>query len=178
MGIEPRTPPGNHRQRREPSDPKTAAGDRGPARSRLERSRRGRPRLTDEELRARIAAYGKRHGVGLNELGLPPFPAGQRETEQHREWMALYKANRRLSERQPSTADLERRQELLTQQQGRCPVCRKALEVDESRLDDGDAIDGNPHDAGAAVLHTPCRQLVDLARSLGSDAVDRAKARL
>jgi hypothetical protein len=92
--------------------------------------------------------------------------------------MALYKANRRLSERQPSTAEVERRQELLTQQQGRCPVCRKALDVDESRLDDADAIDGNPHDAGAAVLHAPCRQLVDLVRSLGSEAVDRAKARL
>jgi len=178
MGIQPRTPPGNHRQRTGPSDPKIAAGDRGPARSRLDRSHRGRPRLTDEEVRARIAAYCQRHGVGLNDLGLPPFPAGQRETEQHREWMALYKAHRRLSERRPSTADLERRQELLTQQQGRCPVCRKALDVDESRLDDADAIDGNPHEAGAAVLHAPCRQLVDLARSLGSDAVDRAKARL
>ena len=178
MGIQPRTPQGNHRQPTRPSDLKTGAGDRGPARSRLDRPHRGRPRLTDEELRARITAYCTRHGVTLNDLGLPPFPAGQRETEQHREWMALYKANRRLSERQPSTADVERRQELLTQQHGRCPVCRKALDVDESRLDDADAIDGNPHDAGAAVLHAPCRQLVDLARSLGSEAVDRAKARL
>ncbi len=92
--------------------------------------------------------------------------------------MALYKAHRRFSERRPSTADLARRQDLLTQQQGRCPVCRKPLDVADSRLDDADAIDGNPHDAGAAVLHAPCRQLVDLVRSLGSDAVDRAKARL
>jgi hypothetical protein len=38
----------------------------------------------------------------------------------------------------------------------------QALDVDESRLDDADAIDGNPHAAGAAVLHAPCRQLVDL----------------
>jgi hypothetical protein len=174
MGIEPRT----NRQRPGPSDSKPGAGNHGPARSRLARSHRGRPRLTDEELRTRIAAYCKRHGVGLNDQGLPPFPAGQRETEQHREWMSLYKAHRRISERRPSTADLERRQELLTRQNGRCPVCRQALDVADSRLDDADAIDGNPHDAGAAVLHAPCRQLVDLARSLGSDAVDRAKARL
>jgi hypothetical protein len=115
--------------------------------------------------------------VGLNDQGLPPFPAGQRETEQHRDWMALYKAHRRLSERTPSTADLARRQALLTEQRGRCPVCHKALEIADSRLDDADAIDGNPQHAAAAVLHAPCRQLVDLARSLGSDAVDRAKTR-
>ena len=51
-------------------------------------------------------------------------------------------------------------------------------DVAESRLDDADAIDGNPHDAGAAVLHAPCRQLVDLVRSLGGEAVDRAKDRV
>ena len=175
MGIQSRPPQGNHRQRIEPSVPKIGAGDRSRV---APRSRRGRPRLTDEELRARINAYCKRHGVGLNDLGLPPFPAGQRETDQHREWMALYKAHRRLSERRPSTADLDRLRELLTQQQGRCPVCRKALDVAESRLDDADAIDGNPHDAGAAVLHAPCRQLVDLVRSLGGEAVDRAKDRV
>jgi hypothetical protein len=141
-------------------------------------SRRGRPRLTPEELRDRIIAYCKRHGVGLNAQGLPPFPAGRRESEQHREWMALYKAHRRLSERRPSTADLARRQELLTLQQGRCPVCNEALEVADSRLDDADAIDGNPRHDAAAVLHSPCRQLVDLARALGVAALERAKARV
>jgi hypothetical protein len=142
------------------------------------RSRRGRPRVTPEELRGRLIAYCKRHGVGLNDEGLPPFPAGQRETEQHREWMALYKAHRRLAERKPSTADIDRRQELLTRQQGRCSVCDKPLELADSRLDDSDAIDGNPRHAAAAVLHAPCRQLVDLARSLGGEALERAKARL
>ena len=141
-------------------------------------SRRGRPRLTPEELRERIIGYCKRHGVGLNAQGLPPFPAGRRETEQHREWMALYKAHRRLGERRPSAADLARRQELLTLQQGRCPVCHAALELADSRLDDADAIDGNPRHDAAAVLHAPCRKLVDLARSLGVAALERAKARV
>jgi hypothetical protein len=152
--------------------------DRRAARSRAGRSHRGRPRLTAEELRNRTAAYCKRHGVVPNEQGLPPFPAGQRETEQHREWMALYKAHRRLAERRPSTGDLDRLQELLTQQQGRCPVCRKSLDVADSRLDDADAIDANPRHTGVAVLHASCRQLVDLVRSLGGEAVDRAKARV
>jgi len=178
MGIERRTPRGNHRPHSE-SELKAAIGGPGQQRSRLApRPRRGRPRLTDEQLRARIIAYCKRHGVGLNDLGLPPFPAGQRETDQHREWMALYKAHRRLAERRPSTADLDRLQELLTQQQNSCPVCRKSLDVADSRLDDADAIDANPRQKGAAVLHASCRQLVDLVRSLGSEAVDRAKARV
>jgi hypothetical protein len=141
-------------------------------------SRRGRPRLTPEELRDRMNAYCKRHSVGLNDEGLPPFPSGRRETAQHREWMALYKAHRRLAERRPSTADLARRQELLTLQQGRCPVCHEVLDLGDSRLDDADAIDGNPRHTAAAVLHAPCRQLVDLARSLGAAALERAKTRI
>ena len=83
--------------------------------------------------------------------------------------MTLYKAHQRLSERGPSTADLERRQELLTDQHGRCAVCRKPLELDDARLDDRKA---------AAVLHARCLELVDLARTLGGDALDRVKARL
>jgi mono/diheme cytochrome c family protein len=175
MAIDPRIPLQKHSKGpgRRPDAPGGARpGDAAP------RSRRGRPRLTPEELRGRLIAYCKRHGVGLNDEGLPPFPAGQRETEQHREWMSLYKAHRRLAERRPTTADVARRQELLILQQGRCAVCHKALEIADSRLDDADAIDGNPRHAAAAVLHAPCRQLVDLARSLGAEALERAKARL
>ena len=116
-----------------------------------------------------MAAYCKRHDVTLSDDGLPPFPAGRRETDQHREWMSLYKAHRRLSERGPSTADLTRRQELLTGQHGRCAVCRKPLELGDARLDDHKA---------AAVLHETCLKLVELARTLGGDALDRVKARL
>ena len=133
-------------------------------------SRRGRPRLTPEDLRERLADYCRRHGVSLNDEGLPPFPAGRRETEQHREWMALYKAHRRLSERGTGAADLAQRHELLAAQRGRCPVCDKQLDVDDARLDS--------HKADPAVLHAQCLQLLALGRMLGAEAVARAKTRL
>jgi hypothetical protein len=130
----------------------------------------GRPRLTREKLQSRIADYCHRHGVNVNDEGLPPFPAGKRETEQHREWMSLYKAHHRLSERGSGTADLAQRQELLAAQRGRCPVCRRPLELDDSRLD--------TQKAEPAVLHERCLQLVGLARAVGPEALDRVKDRL
>jgi len=133
-------------------------------------SRRGRPRLTHEDLRERLADYCGRYGVTLNDEGLPPFPAGQRETAQHREWMSLYKAHRRLSDRGPGTADLERRQELLAAQRGRCAVCRKPLDLEDARLD--------VHETDPAVLHARCLELVALAGALGPEALDRVRSRL
>jgi len=130
----------------------------------------GRPRLPPEVLQSRIADYCRRHSVPVNDEGLPPFPAGKRETEQHREWMSLYKAHRRLSDRGTGTADLAQRQELLMAQRGRCPVCDKRLDVDDARLDG--------HKAEPAVLHAQCLQMVALGRVLGADAVARAKTRL
>ncbi len=123
-----------------------------------------------KQLRDRLAEYCSRYGVSLNDEGLPPFPAGQRETAQHREWMSLYKAHRRLSARGPDTADLERRQELLAAQRGRCAVCRKPLDLEDARLD------GQPPDP--AVLHARCLELVALARALGPEALDRVRTRL
>jgi hypothetical protein len=84
--------------------------------------------------------------------------------------MALYKAQRRLSTRGPDPADLAKRQELLTAQRGRCPVCRKPLDAGDARLDS--------READPAVLHTPCLQLVELGRALGREALERAKERL
>jgi len=134
------------------------------------RSRRGRPRLTLEDLRERLAEYCSRYTVTLNDEGLPPFPAGQRETAQHREWMSLYKAHRRLSDRGLGTVDLERRQELLAAQRGRCAVCRKPLDLEDARLD--------VHETDPAVLHARCLELVALARALGPEALDRVRSRL
>jgi hypothetical protein len=130
----------------------------------------GRPRLTFEALQSRIAEYGRRYSVAVTEAGLPAFPAGKRETQQHREWMALYKAHRRLSEREPDAADVAQRQELLTAQRSRCPVCRKSLDLGEARLDS--------HEADPGVLHAQCLDFVTLARALGSEALDRVKTRL
>ncbi len=160
MAQHPKTP-----RKARPST-RSGGGDASPVLG----SRRGRPRLTPEDLNARRADYCERYGAQLNDQGLPPFPAGQRETEQHREWMALYKAHRRLSERGTGSADLARRHELLVAQRGRCPVCDKRLDVNDARL--------NSHEADPAVLHAQCLQLLALGRILGADALARARARL
>jgi hypothetical protein len=56
----------------------------------------GRLPLTVQDLQDRVAAYCKRYDVAPGPDGLPPYPSGQRETAQHREWIAVYKAHRRL----------------------------------------------------------------------------------
>jgi hypothetical protein len=139
------------------------------------RRRAGRPRLAPEELQARIADYCKRYAVVVSEQGLPPFPAGQRETPQHREWMALYKAHRRLSGRVGGArGSLAAARPLLTAQSGCCPVCRKPLELRDARVD-VPAATGSP--TPPAAVHGRCLQLIELARALGPDALDRAKDR-
>jgi hypothetical protein len=143
--------------------------------------RRGRPRLSPEALGDRLAAYCARYGVSLNDTGLPPFPAGRRESAQHREWMALYKAHRRFVGPRPVSSDMARRQELLAAQRGRCPICEKPLELTDSQIDrsgaDAPSADpwGSPPDVA---LHPDCRRLLELARAVGPEALDRAKQRL
>jgi hypothetical protein len=140
--------------------PKTGA-PRGP----------GRPRLTPDEWRVRLEDYCRRYDVTLGENALPPFPSGRRESPQHREWMALYKAHRRLTDGGAAgSASQPRRQELLSDQKGCCTVCRQALDLAEARLDD---LTSDP-----AVLHPRCLAFVQLARELGPDALERARARL
>ena len=63
------------------------------------KSKKGRPGLTTEGYQARLDAYCAQYGVNATPEGILPFPAGRRETAQHREWIALYKAHRRLAGR-------------------------------------------------------------------------------
>ena len=134
-----------------------------------ERRRRGRPALGPDDVAARVEAYCSRYGVESDSKGLPPYPSGRRETRQHREWMALYKALRRLEARKGGPGS-DRVVELLAAQRGRCPVCRETLTSQDARLEDHGA-------AAPAVLHPQCCELVVLARRLGAAAVERARAR-
>jgi hypothetical protein len=59
----------------------------------------GRPRLTLEDLQERVSAYCARYEAAPSPTGLPPFPAGYRETPRHREWLALYQLHSRLGRR-------------------------------------------------------------------------------
>ena len=160
---------------------------------------KGRPRLTLEELQARIADYCDRYGVAPNAEGLPPFPTGQRETQQHRDWIAVYKAHNRLARRRrgqcercaaPASAgsifcdahrvdvaaragshgaSLEERRALLKAQGGRCPVCGQKLQPRDS-IDHSHA-----NGEGRAVLHPRCSRLAGLVEALGPDSLDRLR---
>jgi hypothetical protein len=57
---------------------------------------KGRPRLTPEAFQAKLESYCAAYEVTPLPSGIPPYPAGRRETQQHREWIALYKAHDRL----------------------------------------------------------------------------------
>jgi hypothetical protein len=164
--------------------------------------KKGRPRLTPEDLQARVAEYCDRYRVGRNAEGLPPFPTGQRETRQHRDWLAVYKAHNRLARRgrgqcercsAPTSdgsvfcdehradvssragthgASLEDRRALLDAQGGRCPICRQKVEL-------WDAVD-HSHATGElrAVLHPGCNRLVGIAEAVGPEGLERVRAYL
>ena len=160
----------------------------------------GRPRLTPEQQQARIRAYCAKYDVAAPESGLPPFPAGRRETPQHREWIALYKAHNRLARRERGQcercsapagdgsvfcdahrasaaaghggASEEDRQRLLERQDGRCPICRQNVDLWDSV--DHDQRTGRPR----AILHQRCSHVVGFAEALGPEVLDRLRAHL
>jgi hypothetical protein len=157
---------------------------------------KGRPRLGLADLEARIADYCRRYHAVRAPSGLPSFPTGKRETPQHREWMALYKARNRLGRRsrgqcercsRPATdgsifcedhrpsspgrtgLSLDERRRLLSNQGGRCPVCDAGLEL-------SDCVEYGLHSESgheAAVLHPECHRLATLAVPVGPEGLSR-----
>src|SRR5688572_28969768 len=93
---------------------------RGPRFKRMPRT--GRPPLTEAVIKERIAAYCSRYGVSdRNEAGFPVYPAGRRESPQHREWVVLFKAMSRLRAREAAQKLAK------SQTAGLCPTCRRPL---------------------------------------------------
>jgi hypothetical protein len=127
---------------------------------------RGRPPLTEEVVRQRIADHCGRYQVGLNPDGLPVYPAGRRESPEHREWIVLYKAFSRVQARQ-RLADRQGRESLFQTQNGHCPVCAEPVEATA-------ALDRDPS-AGRVrgLVHEHCARLVRLAEDAGPDTVRR-----
>ena len=153
----------------------------------------GRPRLTPEAYEARLAAYCVRYKVTPLATGIPPFPAGRRETPQHRDWIALYKAKSRLSRRErgqcekckapaaegsifceghrssTDAPDGAETRALLKVQGGLCPICGQ----------DVDLADALGHSAGPGrlrvVLHRRCHGLAALAASFDPETVGRLR---
>jgi hypothetical protein len=130
---------------------------------------RGRPRLSPEDVKARIQAYCRRYGVTAGPEGLPPFPSGKRETPQHRAWMAVYKAHQRLG--RVGGASLEDRRALLASQDGACEVCARPLAIAEAVL-------LKTSDGRSLALHPACHGLAVSAEAAGPEAVDHLRAYL
>ena len=153
----------------------------------------GRPRLTPEAYEARLDAYCARYKVAPLATGIPPFPAGRRETAQHREWIALYKAKARLARREhgqcekckaPVTegsifceahrapVDGTHTRAILKSQGSLCPICGQEIDL-------ADALE---HSAGPGrlhvVLHRRCRGLATLAATFDPEAVGRLRSYL
>ena len=158
---------------------------------------KGRPRLTTEEYDARIRAYCAKYSVQPNTESFPPYPAGRRETPQHREWMKLYKAHSRMARRTRGQCErcgtavsdgsifcvahraanstgghggsADQRRALFDSQAGRCPICGDAVDL-------RDSIDHrHPTSEVRALIHQRCHQLVSAAESLGPEALDRVR---
>ena len=124
----------------------------------------GRPPLTDEQVRAKVITYCERHGVSLvPENGLPPFPSGQRETPQHREWLTVYRALQRCEARSSATAAAAR-----SDSETLCPVCALALKPE-------DAVPVRPggRRATSRNTHAACADLLRLAEKAGPEAIAR-----
>jgi hypothetical protein len=120
----------------------------------------GRPALTDDEVREKVLAYCARHHVSPGPDGLPPFPAGQRETPQHREWLTVYRALQRLKARSGSAPPETRA--------GACPVCSRAVSAE-----DAVAFRRASRKSRSQELHPACADLARLAEKAGPDAVAR-----
>jgi hypothetical protein len=103
----------------------------------------GRPRLSPADYEERLASYCRRYGVSATVAGIPPFPAGRRETDQHREWLSLYKAHSRLYPPTKAVAPSD----------GSCAVCGRPVASDG----------GVAH--GTALLHDAHGDVVQEVRS-------------
>ena len=117
--------------------------------------RTGRPPMTDEQIAERIADYQARYQVKeLNDAGFPVFPAGLRETAQHREWINLYQLFNRSRRRsgKPGGAN-----DKTTSPSQPCPICLQAV-----RPPGG--------------THQRCAVVVGLVRDLGPESLDRIRA--
>ena len=112
---------------------------------------------TKEQVLAKVLAYCQRYRVSPDPRGLPPFPAGKRETRQHREWMTVYRALQRFALRASAAPD---HAGTLA-----CPICSRAL---ERELAVPYARRGSSRPAS---LHPNCAQLARLAETLGPDAL-------
>ena len=128
---------------------------------------RGRPALTEDVLRERTAAYCSRYGVKeFNEAGLPAFPAGKRESRQHRDWVNLFKAWSRFRHRTAAPRDADRTTALRAQK-GQCPICLEKLNLTKA-TEAPPAADGR-----TPYVHPSCNEVLRFVAKAGPTVIDR-----
>jgi hypothetical protein len=119
---------------------------------------------TEDQVRAKVLTYCERYGVSPGPEGLPPFPAGRRETRQHREWLTVYRALQRSKARAASATPADP----APPGGSECPVCSRSLERDLAVA--------YPRRAARSprpvLLHPACAELARLADTLGPTAVE------
>jgi hypothetical protein len=115
---------------------------------------------------ARIASYCERYGVAARPDGLPPFPSGRRETRQHKEWLALYRARRRADERRAaaSAAPASALATASDQPAAGCPVCGAGIAPQDA------ATYRTRRRRPTLVLHRRCAELARAAEAAGPEA--------
>ncbi len=145
-----------------------------PSRSRTAIPRVGRPALGLEEIAARVASYCERYGVTVKPDGLPPFPSGRRETRQHKEWLALYRARRRSDARRAgppvSVAEAEARpfpDRATPDVAESCPACGRGIVAPD--LDSYRPGRRRP----PLAMHRRCAELARAAQRAGPETLAR-----
>jgi hypothetical protein len=126
----------------------------------------GRPPLTEQQVRDKVLAYCARYGVSPGPDGVPPFPSGQRETRQHRDWLTVYRAHQRQRLR---AASAKPDADAVATLRIDCPVCAGHLPPDL-------AVPYPRRAAGSArpvSLHPACAELARLADTLGPATLAR-----
>ena len=118
---------------------------------------------TKEQVLAKVLAYCQRYRVSPGPQGLPPFPAGKRETRQHREWLTVYRALHRCEARSSAMAAAAR-----SDSGALCPVCALAL-----KPEDAVPVRAGGRRAAFRNAHAACADLLRLAEKAGPDAIAR-----
>jgi hypothetical protein len=120
----------------------------------------GRPALTEDQVRAKVAAYCEKYQVSPGPDGLPPFPSGRRETRQHREWLTVYRALQRRRKRSVAASASS------GVPGGACSICARALPSDL-------AVPWAPPGSTPISVHPACADLARFAAAVGPEALAR-----
>ena len=127
--------------------------------------------MTQEQLQQRIDAYCAKYEVSVRKAdGLPPFPAGERETRKHRDWVVLYKAVSRFRQRRAALPMSSERTAALAAQNGRCPICLDELGADGEPFSQP----GSP--ASLTIVHAECDTCLRLLVRLGPSVLERLQS--